>query len=157
MFKQLAIAAAALFTATAYAAAQCPEVGRPAKQFTINEGFPIDPNVHNVTAGGNLDLGRCPNVPGEGWITRQPDFVVNYRTRGGGRSVFNLTFRIESSEDTVILINDPTGRWYFNDDGGRRLNARITFLNALPGRYDIWVGTYTSRLSRALLVVTERE
>jgi hypothetical protein len=157
MFKQFAVAVAALFIATAAAEAQCPEVGRPAKAFAISEGFPIDPNVHEVAAGGDLNLGRCPNVPGEGWITRRPDFVVVYRTRNGGRSAFNLTFRIESVADTVILINDPTGRWYFNDDGGRRLNARISFQNALPGRYDIWVGTYTNRLSRARLVVTERE
>lgn len=157
MFKQLAVAAAALFITAAAAQAQCPEVGRPAKEFTIREGFPIDPSVHNVTAGGDLDLGRCPRVPGVGWITRLPDFVVNYQTRNGGPSAYNLTFRIESAADTVILINDPNEQWYYNDDGGRRLNARISFRNALPGRYDIWVGTHSGGLSRARLVITERE
>jgi hypothetical protein len=155
MFKQLAIAVAALSITTAAVQAQCPEVGTPAKEFTISEGFPIDPNIHNVTAGGNTDLGRCASLPGSGWVTRQPDFVVNYRTRNGGPSNFTLTFRTQSPADTVLLVNGPDGRWHFNDDGGQGLNAKLSFRRAPPGRYDVWVGTYERGLSRAQLIVTE--
>jgi len=157
MMMRLAAGVAALFITAAAAQAQCPEVGTPAKQFTITEGFPIDPNVHNVTAGGNLDLGKCTSVPGSGWVTKLPDFVVNYKTKNAGASAFTLTFRIESSADTVLLINGPNGKWLYNDDGGKRLNAKLSFQNASPGRYDIWVGTYTNRLAKAKLVTTELE
>ena len=141
MLKQLAIAVAALSITAAAAQAQCPEVGRPAKEFTIREGFPVDPNIHNVTAGGNLDLNQCASLPGKGWVTGQPDFVVNYQTKNGGRSSFTLTFRTKSQTDTVLLINGPDGKWYYNDDGGEALNAKLSFSRAAPGRYNVWVGT----------------
>jgi len=158
MLRRLATAAAAVFIATAAAQAQapCPEIGKAPVQFTISEGFPIDPRVHNVTAGGSLDLGKCTSVPGKGWVTKRPDFVVNYKTKGGS-SAFALTFRVEATADTVLLINGPNGKWHFDDDGGKGLNAKIRFPNAGPGRYDIWVGTYSDRLAKAKLVVTEIE
>lgn len=59
-----------------------------------------------------------------------------------GASRRTLTFRIESGADTILLINDPGSRWHWNDDSGKKLNARIWFPNARSGRYDIWVGTY---------------
>jgi hypothetical protein len=128
-----------------------------AKEFTIREGFPIDPSIHGVTAGGNIDLAKCPRLPGTGWVARRPDFVVNYRTRSGGLSSYTLTFRTESRGDTILLVNGPDGRWYFDDDGGGGLNARLSFRNAPPGRYDVWIGTFESGLSRAQLIVTELE
>jgi hypothetical protein len=154
MLKQLAIGLAALAIGTAGALAACPEVGTPAKQFTVKEGFPSDPRVHNVTAGGSLDLGRCASVPGRGWVTKRPDFVVNYVTKNGP-SAYTLTFRIESTADTVLLVNGPDGKWHFDDDGGKGLSARLRFQKAAPGRYDIWVGTYSNRLAKSKLVVTE--
>jgi hypothetical protein len=157
MFKQLAIAVAALSITVAAAHAQCPEVGRPAKEFTIREGFPVDPTIHNVTAGGDIDLSRCSSLPGSGWVAGPPDFVVNYTTKNARQSSFTLTFRTKSRADTVLLINGPDGKWYFNDDGGEGLDAKLSFPRALPGRYDVWVGTFDRGLSRAQLVVTELE
>ena len=157
MMKQLTAGIATVFIATAAAHAQCPEVGRPTEAFSIAEGFPIDPNRHTVTAGGDLELASCPDVPGVGWVTKLPDFVVNYRTRTGGPAHQTLTFRIDSSADTVLLINDPQQGWHYNDDSGNWLNAKLRFERALPGRYDVWVGTRSAVPSRATLVVTELE
>jgi hypothetical protein len=154
--KALAIGFAAISITAAAAHATCPEVGQAAKEFTIKEGFLSDPRVHNVTAGDSLDLGKCTSLRGKGWITKRPDFVVNYKTKSGP-SAFTLTFRIESSADTVLLINGPDGRWHFDDDGGKGLNARMRFQKAPPGRYDIWVGTYSSKPSKAKLVISELE
>jgi protease YdgD len=159
MFMRLAIGAAAicLLTVSPSAQMQCPAVGQAAKEFSLREGFMPDPNTHSVTAGGDIDLGRCAGVPGKGWVTRLPDFVVQYRTNSGGLSNETLTFMIESSADTVLLINDPNERWHFNDDGGGGLNAKISFPRAKPGRYDIWVGSYKrGQLPPARLVITER-
>lgn len=158
MMMRLGIGIAALFITTATVQAQCPVVGQPAKEFSLREGFQPDPNRHNVTAGGDIDLARCTSVPGSGWVTRLPDFVVTYKTRSGGPSGQTLTFRIESSADTILLINDPNNRWHWNDDGGKGLNAKISFPRAPDGRYDIWVGSYRrGQLPPARLVVTELE
>ena len=85
------------------------------------------------------------------------DFVVNYKTKNGGASAFTLTFRVELSADTILLVNGPNGKWHYDDDGGKRLNAKISFRSAPPGRYDVWVGTLSNKLAKAKLVVTELE
>jgi hypothetical protein len=159
MMKHLAISIAALVITTTAAIAQapCPQVGQPGKEFAIKEGFPSDPKRHDVTAGGNIDLGKCSGLPGSGWVTKLPDFVVNYKTTSGAQSGRALTFRIEASADTVLLINSPDSKWHFDDDGGKGLNGKIRFPNAAPGRYDVWVGTHASGLSKAKLVITELE
>ena len=154
MMMRLATGFAAVLITTVAALAECPQVGQGTVKFTVEEGFRIDQSVHPVTAGGNIDLGKCPDVPGSGWVTKLPDFVVNYKTKNGP-SGFALTFRIEGSTDTVLLINGPNGKWHFDDDGGNRLNGKIRFPQASPGRYDIWVGSYTNKLSKARLEITE--
>jgi hypothetical protein len=157
--KHLAIGIAALVITTTATIAQapCPQVGQPSKEFAITEGFPSDPKRHDVTAGGNIDLRECPGVPGSGWVTKLPDFVVNYTTTKGAPSAHALTFRIEASTDTVLLINSPDNKWHYDDDGGKGLNGKLRFPNAAPGRYDVWVGTYASGLQKAKLVITELE
>ena len=157
MMMRLAIGIAAVFMTTAAVQAQCPQLGTPTQHFTIKEGFQIDPQRHSVTAGGNLDLGKCTQVPGAGYVTRLPDFVVNYETKSGGASAFTLTFRIDSSADTVLLVNDPNKKWHFNDDAGKGLNAKISLPKAGHGRYDIWVGNFKNELGKATLVTTELE
>lgn len=147
--------AAAIVMQSIAAEAQCPEVGKAAAQIAFREGFSVGPIARNVTAGGNLDLGKCASVPGTGWVTKLPDFVLNYKTKNNGPSAFTLTFRVDSSADTVLLINGPDGKWHYNDDGGRALNARLSFERAAPGRYDVWVGSYSNRASKAKLTVTE--
>jgi hypothetical protein len=158
MITRIAAGFAAVFIATAAAAqGQCPQIGQPAKEFTIKEGFPIDPNRHGVNAGGDIDLRNCTGVPGTGWVTKLPDFVVNYKTKSGSASKATLTFRIDSAADTVILVNDPNNKWHWNDDGGKGLNAKVSFPLALNGRYDVWVGSFTNKLSTATLLTTELE
>ena len=158
MMMRLAIGIAAVFITTTGAQAQCPAVGQAAKEFALKEGFQPDPSRHSVTAGGSIDLAKCGGVPGTGWVTRLPDFIVRYKTRSGGQSGQTLTFRIESSADTILLINDTKNKWHWNDDGGKGLNAKIRFPRALSGRYDVWVGSFKQgQLPPAKLVVTEVE
>jgi hypothetical protein len=160
MLKRLTIGVAAVvITATAAIAqvAQCPTVGQAtSKEFALKEGFQPDPSRHLVTAGGNTNLGQCMGVPGTGWVTQLPDFVVNYKTSSGGASAATLTFRIESSADTILLINDPSNKWHFNDDAGKNLNGTLSFAKAANGRYDVWIGSLKEgQLPQAKLVVTE--
>lgn len=155
MLQRLVVGFALCLSLAAAAHAQCPVVGQPTQAFSLREGFLPDPQRRSVTAGGGIDLSRCSLMRATGFVARLPDFVVMYQTNGSGPSRETLTFMTEASADTVLLINDPNERWHFNDDGGSGTNAKISFPNARPGRYDIWVGTYSPGLSRATLMITE--
>jgi hypothetical protein len=63
---------------------------------------------------------------------------VQYSTSGASA----LTFIIQSNVDTVLLVNDPFGNWYFDDDGGVDLGAQLRIAKAPAGQYDVWIGSY---------------
>jgi hypothetical protein len=121
-------------------------------QINLNAGFLPDPFLRSVTAGGGFNLGQC-GFAYPGWVAARPDFDLYYQA-GSNR----LTITIQSATDTILLINDPNGRWLFNDDApGMGTGASITIQNPPTGLYDIWIGTY-NRASGipATLVITER-
>ena len=155
MLKRMALALAAILVTTAAAQAQCPQLKSSRALFALNEGFTPDPLRLPVTAGGNLDINRCSGVPGKGWVAALPDFSAMYRTKSGGPSGETLIFTTNSDVDTILLINDPSGRWHWDDDSGSGLNGKISFRYALPGRYDIWVGTFDRGLRKVQLIITE--
>ena len=68
-----------------------------------------------------------------------------------------LSFYAESESDTVLLINDPDGEWYCNDDYSDELGlaSGLDFSSPQSGVYDIWVGSYEDEFSSATLYVTE--
>lgn len=157
VFMRLALGLAAAVAVTAFATtaeAACPNYAAAPSfgQISLNAGFLPDPYRRRVTAGGGNNLGTCNAVPGVGWIAVRPDFDLYYS--GGSR----LTIAIESSVDTILLINDPSGQWHFNDDSpAYGLGAGITFTNPQGGLYDIWIGTYNPGSGiPANLVITER-
>ncbi|WP_166486093.1 hypothetical protein [Jannaschia sp. CCS1] len=99
--------------------------------------------VPRITAGGRYPLTNC--FPGTNWrgftITR-PDFRFFYQ---GNSPTGRLTFQLSSNAvDTVLLINTPDGRWYFNDDSNGTFNSLLTFSPVLQGQYDIWAGAYNN-------------
>lgn len=121
------------------AQAACPTWQGSPHFGTINltEGFLPDPWNRNVTAGGQNEISNC-GIGGWGWVARRPDYRIQYRTSGSSA----LTFIIQSNIDTVLLVNDPNGRWYFDDDGGQDLGAALRIGNAPAGQYDVWIGSY---------------
>jgi hypothetical protein len=140
MISRFAIGFAALaLTVTAAQAQQCPDL--KAKPITgrilLNEGFTPDPSRHSVIAGGKLNLTRCRSN-WKGWVSRSPDLQLDYKTSGGTA----LSIFIESDMDTVLLVNDPSGTWHYDDDSGEGLNGKLRFTRARDGRYDIWVGLF---------------
>ena len=151
----LAAATAVMAFATT-AEAACPNYAAAPSfgQISLNEGFLPDPYRRRVTAGGGNNLGACNAAPGVGWIAVRPDFDLYYSTSGSS----TLTIAIESSVDTILLINDPNGQWHFNDDSpAYGLGAGITFTRPISGLYDIWIGTYNQGSGiPANLVITER-
>jgi hypothetical protein len=154
MLVRLAVGIAAIMLSTASAQAQCPNLDtRPISgRIDLREFFQPDPHRRRVTAGGRLDLSRCrPNW--KGWVSGAMDLQLFYRTSGRQ----SLTFTIESDADTVLLINDPTDTWHFDDDSGPGLNGRIRFVRARDGRYDIWVGMFSSGRSEDARVLISEE
>lgn len=152
MFRRLLIVATAALLAMALPAAACPNWrGAPHfGQIQLRAGFLPDPYVRNVTAGGTHDLRRCFSGNHAGFVTVRPDFDLYWNGRSS-----RLTIAVESRADTILLVNDPQGRFFYNDDY-RGLNPALIFNNPLPGLYNIWVGSYDgSRRNPARLIITE--
>jgi hypothetical protein len=147
--RVLAFISAAVMLSAAAASAQDWRRNPSFGSVSLNAGFAPDPRTRNVRAGGdiqvNVNNGRC-----QGWFANAPDYRVNYRAGG-----YQLTFYVRASGDTMLLINDPNGNWYCNDDY-QGLDPAIVFSSPRSGQYDVWVGTYNrSRVSNATLYITE--
>ena len=106
---------------------------------TLNSGFTPDPHVRNLTAGGAIEARRFRSDC-RGYIANPPDYSVYYSAGS-----FPLIFSVDSDRDTTLVVNGPDGRWHCDDDGADSpLNPMLRFSNPQSGRYDIWVGTYSS-------------
>lgn len=117
---------------------------------SLSAGFLPDPRVRTIQAGGDLRLNPTGGCPGGGYIANAPDYRLHYRSGG-----YALSFYVRAPRDTILLINDPQGRWFCNDDYSG-LDPAIRFGNPLSGQYDIWVGTYgRARVRNANLYITE--
>ena len=57
----------------------------------------------------------------------------------------------QSASDTTLVVYDPNGNWFCDDDGGPGLNARIQLNSPAAGTYKIWVGAYGGGNSNATL------
>lgn len=148
----LASTAAVALVWASSAAQACPDwrLRPPFGAVELVAGFLPDPYGRSVTAGGSYNLANC-GFNATGWVAAAPDFDLYY-TAGGAP----LTFYVNSSYDTVLLISDPNGNWYFDDDSAGNLNPAITFNNPMSGLYDVWIGTYTRGSGlRANLYITE--
>lgn len=148
-----ALFAAATLAATLIAgtASACPDwrlSGTPlsysSDQLTRGQSVPI-------VAGGNVNLATCAQIPGHGYVISQPDFDLSFTDNPQGR---DLEIRVTAGCDTVLLVNDASGRWLFDDDGAGQLNPVVRIPQAPAGAYDIWVGTFSSSTCQATLTLT---
>ena len=117
----------------------------------LRGGFTPDPSTVAITSGGRLNASGMGLGAGcRGFVTRRPDFILNYRNaRGFLRLFFN------AGGDTTLVINDANGRWHCNDDTGG-LNPQVDINNPSSGQYDIWVGSYRAGENiRGTLSITE--
>ena len=148
----VALATALMPVLTQQAAAQsCPDFRQAAvRSLSYTSDQLWTPRHHTVTAGGSIDLRYCGPVPGVGHVIHRPDFSVSFRANQRNRA---LEFRVRGDCDTVLLVNDASGRWHFVDDADGTLNPRLRLPRARAGRYDVWVGTYGPSTCRATLTV----
>ncbi len=135
--------------------AELPDTSLSATVATIDlvSGFVPDPHTATLTAGGgSIEASNLSDSDGTcaGTVNSAPDFSLNY----SGAGSYPLTFSVKSTGDTTLLINDANGTWFCDDDSAGNLNPRVTFTTPADGRYDIWVGTF-STTEQATLEITE--
>ena len=112
---------------------------------SLSSDFTPDPNFLSLLAGGPIRNTYVDADTGEsctGYFPEAPDIRVHFETGGD----YPLSFYVDGSEDTVLLINAPDGRWHCNDDsdlGPWQVDPAVTFADPLEGQYDIWLGTYS--------------
>lgn len=118
---------------------------------TLSAGFLPDPFQVNITSGGTVDVsylgGGCI-----GYATSAPDFSLQW---SGNTTRLRIMFTASGGQDTTLIVNSANGSWVCNDDYGG-LNPMVEFLNPPSGRYDIWVGSYSSgQYVSGVLKITE--
>ncbi len=102
----------------------------------LTAGFPQDPHVVTVYAGGSEDAGVATQCPG--FVSAAPDYELTYTA---SRQFDMLNIYARSKADTILVVNTPSGQWICNDDYSG-LDPLISMQRPESGVYDIWVGTY---------------
>jgi hypothetical protein len=110
-----------------------------------------DDDTISLTAGGPLraseTLSDCP-----GMIASASDVDYFLLAEGDVRAQrFILEFTSDSSADTTLLIRDPGGNWFCDDDSGGNLNPMLRLNGSQGGLYMIWVGTFEAANAPATL------
>ena len=115
---------------------------------TLAAGFAPNPFTIAIVAGGTEDIGWLGHF---GSVADAPNLSLLYEA-----GVLALTIHVTEAEaDTVLLINDPSGAWHYNDDT-TGVHPSITFSRPAGGRYDIWIGTFLHDSPvDAVLAITE--
>lgn len=99
--------------------------------------------------GGTVAANSCGLGPSMvGFIRAQPNFVLNYTNDTPNTNGNRLRIRLNdgnngNSCDSTLLIRDPSGQYWFNDDfPGHGFNAGLNLGHALTGTYHIWLGRW---------------
>jgi len=144
-----ALLIAAMALPLAQPAEACPDWRLDGHRMTLDASRPggLDERLA-LTAGGPRNLSGCP-MPGVGHVTDAPDVTMTLRGSQGQ----DLVFRVRGECDTVLLVNDASANWHFNDDSDG-LDPMVRLPAGPDGIYDIWVGTYGPATCRAELLIT---
>ncbi len=125
--------AAAAILAPAVASA-CPTITTSATQLTLSEAQLVNPYTINTGARGDIQLANCGYAGG--FVEAAPSLSITFTDTNGP-----VQLSTYSSCDTVLLVNAPDGSWWFDDDSGGDFQAWM-MVGVIPGRMDVWVGTY---------------
>lgn len=121
---------------------------------TLSSGFSPDPHVVDITVGGENNAADTDSSC-VGYVANAPDFSLEYT-----QEQYALSIIAVSATDTTLLVNDPEGTWFCNDDSSDLdgSNPGIYFGSPKSGRYDIWVGSYSTdnNYGSAKLVISEQ-
>lgn len=134
------VAAAALACAVAVpAVAQDYNARANYGELSLESGFTPDPRVISLRAGGD-QAARNLSSSCSGFVTNAPDVRLHFDAGS-----LPLIISVDAGSDTTLIVNAPDGSYYCDDDGGvNGLNPSVRFNRPMSGRYEIWVGTYSS-------------
>jgi len=119
--------------------------------FALNSGFTPDPYYVDVLAGGSIAISDFTGGECAGHIARAPDVRLNFE----GGNFAELFFSVDATDDTTLVINDPYGEWWCDDDSGNEGLNPLIRMTPDSGQYDIWIGTYQEEMAPARLAISE--
>ncbi len=119
--------------------------------YTLQSGFTPDPYNVDVIAGGDIAISDHTNGECRGYVATAPDVRVVFQ----GGTFPELYFSVDSDRDTTLVINDPNGNWWCDDDGGNEPLNPLIRMAPISGQYDIWIGTYGRDRANATLGISE--
>lgn len=129
----------------------CPDPSLGAQVVSLRTADLRQPRMFGITAGGVVNIAGCPMGVGSGYFDARPNLTLEFLDTARGAA---LDLRIEGTCDTVLLVNDPLGRWSLNDDADGTLDPHLTLEGLTPGQYDLWLGTYGPTPCSATLAVS---
>ena len=115
-----------------------------ASLFTIDlkAGFPLDPTILSVNAGGEIDAGSL-GAGCSGFVNLSPSVTVNW----SGKADFAQIF-FYSKDDPTLMILTPDGKLLCSDDASEQvLDPVIQMEKPVEGTYKIWIGSAELRIS----------
>ena len=137
----------------------CPQAAIATNWLTIRNTQIAGPITFQRRAGGTSNLGGCGISGASRTISAQPTFILNYTNDGTSQSTERLRLRAEDNNngrtcDATILMRDPNGQFWFNDDlSGYGWNPGLNLGHAASGTYTIWLGTYNSGTCTTNMVI----
>lgn len=126
----------------------CPDVNLTTVWFHPRNDHLSTPLEFNVRGRGNTNIGNCPGVAGQRHTHASPSFALGYDNQGRSGPGNHLRIRANDGNngqtcDTTLLVRDPTGQWWYNDDmPGQGWNPGLNIVNPPSGTYYVWVGLY---------------
>ncbi len=121
---------------------------------SLSSGFSPDPHVVDIVVGGEFNAADTASGC-VGYVAASPDFSLEYT-----EEEYALSILVVAGSDTTLMVNDPDGSWFCNDDTTDLdgSNPGVYFGSPKSGRYDIWVGGYSTENNyvNAQLVISEQ-
>lgn len=118
----------------------------------LDAGLPLDPTFVSVQAGGSVDASLLSSQC-IGFINAQPVVTVNLADAVPYAGVFFM-----SDSDPTLVVLTPDGQLLCNDDWHKdALDPAVELVDAAPGVYKIWLGSYSkNQLIPGVLVLTTK-
>ncbi len=131
----LELQASPLTTAATPKAVTPPTEGAAFIAINPKEGFPLDPFLVSLQAGGSVSASSL-SAECRGFVSAAPAVQVDF----GGKAESLKAF-FNSDSDTTLVVQTPDGGYLCNDDTGKLLlDPTVAITNPAQGVYRIWVG-----------------
>ena len=111
---------------------------------SLLSGFAPPPYQITFTTGGAIDVSYLMNDADHGGgdcigdASAAPDFHLDYLD-GEAPPFLWIYFSGSADTDTALVVNDPNGKWYCDNDSLDDVTNPWVSLDPFIGRYDIWV------------------